>query len=318
MSIESPLIKVLSRAPVRPKPIDGIPEVFDFPRDIQPILDRHCVACHNNDQMDGGVNLVGDWGAQFTFSYLNLSYRNMFGDNRNKPESNFEPYKIGSGVSKLMKLINENHGEAKLSDIEKKMIRYWLDVGANYAGTYASNGTGQIGWHYRNKLVVTDENWAEVKEIGNVLKRRCDSCHTQEKSGQLPRALTHNVPRYSRQLIFNYTDPVKSRFLTAPLSQSSGGKQRCSQTVFENTDDPDYQLLLAAIERGRRYILEESNRFSMKPFYANEAYTREMIRYGILPPNHDRTKTPIDPYAIDQKYWESLWFSPQKLIGKTK
>ncbi|MDR3198018.1 MAG: hypothetical protein LBU34_09145 [Planctomycetaceae bacterium] len=318
MTLESPLVKVLSRAPVRPQPIEGIPDVFDFPRDIQPILDKHCVSCHNNDQMDGSVNLVGDWGAQYTFSYLNLSYRSMFGDNRNRPESNFEPYQIGSSASKLMKLINENHGEAKLSDAEKKMVRYWLDVGANYAGTYAANGTGQVGWYYRNKMVVTDENWTEVKEINNVLKQRCDSCHTKEKNMLLPHTLTHNVPRYNRQLFFNFTDPEKSRFLTAPLATGAGGKQRCSETIFKNTDDPDYKLLLTAIERGRCYILEESNRFSMKPFYANEAYTREMMRYGILPPDHDRTKTPIDPYAVDRKYWESLWYSPQKLIGKTK
>ncbi|MDR1964280.1 MAG: hypothetical protein LBQ50_10915 [Planctomycetaceae bacterium] len=316
--IESPLVKVLSRSPVRPKPIEGIPDVFDFPRDIQPILDKHCVSCHNIDRTDGGVNLVGDWGLQFTFSYISLSGRNMFGDNRNKPESNFEPYKIGSASSKLMKLINENHGDAKLSDGEKKIVRYWLDAGANYAGTYAANGTGQIGWSYRNKMVITDENWQEVKEIGKVLQRRCNSCHTKENNRLLPRALTHNTPRYGRHWIFNLTHPEKSLFLTAPLSKTAGGKQHCGQAVFENTEDADYKLLLAAIERGRRYILEESNRFSMKPFYANEAYTREMIRYGILPPDHDRTKTPIDPYAIDRKYWESLWYSPQKLIGQTK
>ena len=27
-----------------------VPDVFDFPRDIQPILDRHCVECHRTDQ----------------------------------------------------------------------------------------------------------------------------------------------------------------------------------------------------------------------------------------------------------------------------
>jgi hypothetical protein len=315
-AIDSPLLKVLARSPVRPQPIKGIPDVYDFPRDIQPILDKHCVSCHNNDKMDGGVNLVGDWGAQFTFSYVNLSYRNMFGDNRNRATSDFEPYQIGSCASKLMKMINENHGEAKLSDAEKKIIRYWLDAGANYAGTYAANGTGQVGWSYQNKLVVTDADWAEVKEIGKVLHRRCDSCHKKEKNNVLPRTLTHNVPRYNRQTFFNFTDPSKSRFLTGPLAKDAGGKQRCSEAVFKNKDDADYKLLLAAIERGQRYILEESNRFSMKPFHANEAYTREMIRYGILPPNHDRTKTPIDPYAIDRKYWESLWYKPLNIVGQ--
>ena len=34
------------RRPSRIEPIDDCPDVFDFPRDIQPILDRHCVDCH--------------------------------------------------------------------------------------------------------------------------------------------------------------------------------------------------------------------------------------------------------------------------------
>jgi len=34
------------RLPSRINPIEGIPEIYDFPRDIQPILDRHCITCH--------------------------------------------------------------------------------------------------------------------------------------------------------------------------------------------------------------------------------------------------------------------------------
>ena len=37
--------------PARPiEPIRGVPDVLDFPRDVQPILDRHCVECHNADR----------------------------------------------------------------------------------------------------------------------------------------------------------------------------------------------------------------------------------------------------------------------------
>ena len=46
------------------------PDVVDFPRDIQPILDRHCVACHNYQRRDGGVLLTGDLGAAMVAQLL--------------------------------------------------------------------------------------------------------------------------------------------------------------------------------------------------------------------------------------------------------
>ena len=62
----------LVREPNHIEPIDGVPEIMDFPRDVQPILDRHCVECHNHDKRDGGVVLTGDRGPVFSLSYYAL------------------------------------------------------------------------------------------------------------------------------------------------------------------------------------------------------------------------------------------------------
>ena len=43
----------LKRPPSRIEPVAGVPEVFDYPRDIQPIWDRHCVACHSAEKPAG-------------------------------------------------------------------------------------------------------------------------------------------------------------------------------------------------------------------------------------------------------------------------
>ena len=42
-------VLALQRAPSRIEPITDAPAVFDFPRDIQPILDKHCVSCHDTE-----------------------------------------------------------------------------------------------------------------------------------------------------------------------------------------------------------------------------------------------------------------------------
>ena len=305
--------QVLKREPRKPEPVPGIPEVFDFVRDIQPILDKHCIGCHNNEHAERGVVLVGDWTPKFVQSYLTLTHRNMFGDNRNRAMSNFKPYEIGSSASTLMKKIDNKHSDVALSEHERNMIKFWLDVGANYAGTYAANAQGQIGWHqgwapetdvqwYRN-----DREWAETLAMDEAVSRRCSGCHTGDRT--VPHTLSHTTRRYGPEWAFNLSYPEKSRIFNGPLARSAGGLQRCRDVVFADKDDPDYQTILAGIERARQYILS-GTRPCQTPFYANRTYTREMIRYGILPPDHDYQTMPIDPFEIDQKYWESLWYVP--------
>ena len=302
------IAKVLNREPQKPEPITDIPAVFDFVRDIQPILDKHCVSCHNTEKADKGVNLCGDWTPKYTNSYQTLTYMNMFGDNRNRPMSNFKPYEIGSRASKLMKLIDDKHEGAALSDHERKMVKFWLDAGANYAGTYAANANGQIGWTQNEAWFRNDLEWPETKAMEQAVAKRCAGCHTGDRA--VPHTVSHNTKRFGPGWAFNLSFPEKSRIFNGPLAKAAGGLERCKEPVFADKNDPDYQAVLKGIERCRQYILS-GTRSSITPFYANRTYTREMIRYGILPPDHDYKTMPIDPFAIDQKYWESLWYVPK-------
>jgi hypothetical protein len=56
------------------EPIGGVPDVIDFPRDVQPILDRHCTECHGGTKPDGGVDLTMRPSGRriFPVSYVNL------------------------------------------------------------------------------------------------------------------------------------------------------------------------------------------------------------------------------------------------------
>ena len=55
-----PQIAALSRHPSTIQPVADVPSVLDFPRDVQPIFDKHCVSCHNPDKYDGRLDLSGD------------------------------------------------------------------------------------------------------------------------------------------------------------------------------------------------------------------------------------------------------------------
>ena len=61
----------LSRRPSRIEPIADCPDVFDFPRDVQPILDKLCADCHGYEKTARGgpyagkVILTGDHGPMY-------------------------------------------------------------------------------------------------------------------------------------------------------------------------------------------------------------------------------------------------------------
>ena len=126
--------------------------------------------------------------------------------------------------------------------------------------------------------------------------------------------------------IFDLSYPEESKALLAALSKSACGLGSCEaksgKPVFESTDDPDYQTILKGIQRGRDYILNEDNRYSMiyddknngetpLKFKPRWAYLREMIRYGVLPVDADPTAT-YNPFTLDEQYWRSFWFVPEK------
>ena len=79
------------RRPTPITPIDGLASPPDYPRDIQPILDRHCVRCHNPDRYEGRVDLTGDHQPQWSISYYNMRRFNLVADGRNEPIGNRPP-----------------------------------------------------------------------------------------------------------------------------------------------------------------------------------------------------------------------------------
>ncbi|MFK5923106.1 MAG: hypothetical protein QM496_13075 [Verrucomicrobiota bacterium] len=320
------------RSPSVIRKIEGIPDVFDFPRDIQPILDKHCVQCHKPSKRDGKILLTGDRGPMFSHSYYTLTVHGQFADGRNRPHANYDPYVIGAASSPLMKKLNGEHYGAQLSANEVKKIRYWIESAAVYPGTYAALGTGSIGGYQANKLVNNDSQWPTSVKGAEVIKRRCASCHAEKF--RLPHNMSdeRNISFWrmdindrmlhtARHIVYNLSHPEQSLLLLGPLSKAAGGEGACISTakdgsqkpveIFKDNNDPDYQAILAMIRAGKDK-LDEVTRFDMPNFKPRPEYIREMKRFGVLPKSFDLTKENVDPYQLDQRYWESLWYIPKK------
>lgn len=322
-----PRLTALSREPSAIAPIPGIPEVFDFPRDIQPVLDRHCLPCHDYTPHEGaahgpragGVILSGDHGPMFSHSYAALTVFRQVADGRDLPVSNLPPRAIGTSASPLMQKIAGGHHGVEMTAQEMDFVRYWIETGATYPGTYAALGNGSIGGYYANTLVENDAEWPVSQAAAEAFARRCASCHEGERS--VARMLSDenglsfwrpdnwNDPRLkrARHLVFNLTRPPLSMALLAPLAKEAGGYGLCATPdtpVFKDTTDPDYTRILAMCEAGKAR-LGEIGRFDMPGFQPPQPYIREMTRYGVLAGN-EANNTALDPYALDRAYWRSF------------
>ena len=314
-----PLSKALVRGPSTIDPTGRLFDVADFPRDIQPILDRACVKCHNPEVYAARLNLCGDHGTMYSFGYLGLIMRNQVYDGRNLAESDWPPYARGSGGSPLMKKIDGSHHGVKVSERDRTMIMQWLDASAPYAGTYGALGCGFIvasksGIGYKGSWW-----YAANKGAAEAVKNRCTACHVTPNTISDGRRITFNDPKDPRSkrtaqtslhTLYNLTRPEKSLYLLAPLAKAAGGLGLCTngvgKAVFESTKDPDYQKLLAMVKEAKAQH-EAEPRFDQKNFCPNPEYIREMKRYGIVPKDCDPKKTKLNPYELDRLYWALDW-----------
>ena len=327
--IGSDALMAMKRPPSSIEPVPGVPDVIDYPRDIQPVWNGHCVECHSVEKPLGHVVLTGDYNEWFTQSYYALFAYNQISDTRRYDEDgNHPPRGFGTAASPLMKKIDGSHYETKLTAQERDLVRLWIEAGATFAGTYAAyNRTDSA-------VAGAQSNSTEVaigSPVSPIVERRCLSCHGSVANlGQrvekirVNRLYTTspgnawrgrvNLPKHCWNL-YNLSHPDKSMILLAPLAEEAGGYGWCKTedgqpvAVFRNDQDPDYQALLQAV-RAAKARQQKAGRFDMPGFRPNEHYVRWMKRFGILPEEFNSAEDPIDVYEVDQAYWRSLWYQP--------
>jgi hypothetical protein len=212
-----------------------------FLRDIQPILDRHCVDCHGGLKPAGGLDFCGgltDWSREFekswglvpgygfnrAFETINRAHLVAAAEPNLQDASITPPLAYGANQSKLLKAIDgEAHRKrVQLSADERLRLTMWMDANAPYHDRFVNKRTSEKAYD-----LASDKELAG--KIAAVHARRCASCH---KAGEVDRTDWIDL----RQ-------PERTLFLRAPLVKSAGGTQTCKGAVYQNTSDPDYQAL---------------------------------------------------------------------------
>jgi hypothetical protein len=326
--VRQPTLEAVRRPPSKITPFAGYPDVLDFTRDIQPILDRHCVQCHGPERREGQVNLAADLGPNWSVAFFSLFAHRQVADGRNGL-GNQAPRTLGSSASALLKKVEGSHYGVKASERDWRLLWLWIESGAPYAGSYAA---------LRNEKDQAAAGQATARVFGEcaeVMQRRCRSCHriddaridetmalpfnyenrrktkggVQRPTGAYERIVLEHDPvaQFSINVLLNYSRPRLSPLLLGPLARKAGGYESCG-VVFADDHDPDYLKLLAAIERGKA-DLEIEPRFGNAGFQPNRQYVRELMKFKVLPDGFNPGKNPVDVFQTDQAYWRSLWES---------
>ena len=157
----TPLAMKHAPSPLTPGPEGSRP--FSFPRLVQPVLDKHCVACHAEkikgaqpgatrpprlDSETAELSVKG-WmnkSTRYTTAYLSLAAAYGFtdyGSGRNWNSPKFYrtiPGAFGAHASKLYALLKKGHHGVNLSKDENNRLITWLDSVCQFYGVYEKEG----------------------------------------------------------------------------------------------------------------------------------------------------------------------------------
>lgn len=125
------------------KPDSLCGEYFSYVKNVQPILDSHCLACHDlGGEGASRIVLSGDRGIVFNRSYMELISTSCV---RGRPKGGDESW--GARNSYIVNLIRDGHQGVKMSEDEFAALRLWIDLDLPYYDTveasYASNPEGR-------------------------------------------------------------------------------------------------------------------------------------------------------------------------------
>jgi hypothetical protein len=113
---------------------------FSYPILVQPVLDRHCVRCHNESKADGGIVLTGTPDGSYTASYNALAPIVPYSEWKSTPQANSEPMtrpnRFGARASKLTALLLDGHEDVALDAEELERLVTWMDANALFYGTF--------------------------------------------------------------------------------------------------------------------------------------------------------------------------------------
>lgn len=194
-------------------PKDGV-RSFTFELEIQPLLDRYCISCHdgNNGRMDfRGLEKKEyvRWGNYTTHRYMKTSYLNLHPYvYRQGPEADMyvlRPYEYHASNSELIQMLDKGHHGVSLADEDRQTLCKWIDFNAPYFGTFEISGNykEKFNQYYRRQELMrkygnVSVDWKrELKNYSDILKKKGEIVSIEYAPVPVPSAISDKVSKWS-------------------------------------------------------------------------------------------------------------------------
>ena len=180
--------QAVREAPEKIRPWRGKERGFSFEREVQPVLDRHCVSCHDGSEgaeerpyLRGDV-MIDDWYSEIS-GRGDPSYSGNFSESyaqlhrwvrRPGIESDYHPLnamEFHAGVTELVQMLDKGHHGVVLDDESWDRLITWIDLNAPYHGTWTEilgeervSPVAERARELRNKYANTDVDFEYIPE----------------------------------------------------------------------------------------------------------------------------------------------------------
>ena len=137
------------KAPSEIRPWHGPPRGFAFHREVQPVLDRHCVGCHGGKHAPDlrGTIIDKAWasaiaghvnakvGGKFSTAYVSL-HRYVRRPGIESDIRLLSPMEYSANTTELGQILRKGHYGVKLDAQDWERLYTWIDLNAPYHGTW--------------------------------------------------------------------------------------------------------------------------------------------------------------------------------------
>ena len=228
--------KELPGKPAKLTPPDG-PRYeggLSFAKTVQPVLDRYCISCHGLGPKDNKVNLLGtiappgDLNRTLQKMHASKAYLALARPPYVKIAQYFKeswysvPKDYFAHAGKLAPMLLKGHEKVQLDRSSMQRIINWLDLNAQFFGTYSWN----------------KDEWRQSDPDAEKLLR-----------DHIRRVFGEKLAKQPFAALVNVAIPSESRILKAPLAISGGGWGQIGEGKWKTTDEVGYKRMYELVKK---------------------------------------------------------------------